>query len=56
MTALPRVKHPDRWRARRDTAKQAGKNSAYAQRKLELAVANEIRRELRDERKQGRAK
>ena len=39
------------WRTRRDSAVKHRKSSAYAQRQLELAVAKQIRAELRDERK-----
>ena len=49
MTALPRVKDPDKWRSRRDKAIRDRRNASHEQRMLVLAVANQLKSELRAE-------
>jgi len=54
MTPLPRNQKPEVWRARRDKARRQRINSAYPQRQLELAVAAQIRKELRDDKRKAK--
>lgn len=52
MIALPRVKDAEHWRQRAEMKERARQSAAYERHMQVLAKANELRSELRDERKQ----
>jgi hypothetical protein len=55
MRALPRISNPDAWRQRAEAKERDKRSAKYERRNQVIAVAREIRREIRDEQKLRRA-
>ena len=49
MQPLPRVRNPELWRNRAEAKERAKRNSSYERRMFVLAVARQMRAEMREE-------